>query len=225
MLRTADFGNGLGAETLMIGLLRGTVAAVGEEAALIDVNGVGYVALAGARTLARLTAGEGAVLHIETQVREDSIRLFGFMTEEERGWFVQLQSVQSVGARVALGILDAMAPAQIADAIAVADKASFARANGVGPKLAQRIVTELAGKPPPRGFLAHGGLAEVLASPAPSATPASGARSDAVSALLNLGLDRETASRAVAAAAKAVGPEAASKDLIRAALKEVSERG
>jgi Holliday junction DNA helicase RuvA len=209
----------------MIGLLRGAVAAIGEDAALIDVNGVGYVALAGARTLARLTVGEAATLHIETQVREDSIRLFGFLSEEDRGWFVQLQTVQSVGAKVALAILDAMGPAQIADAIAVGDKAAFARANGVGPKLAQRIVTELAGKAPPRGFLAHGALADVIAAPTPAPAAQTGARSDAVSALLNLGLDRETAARAVVAASKALGPEAPSKDLIRAALKEVSERG
>ena len=208
----------------MIGLLRGAVAALGEDAALIDVGGVGYVAQAGARTLARLTVGEPAILHIETQVREDSIRLFGFVTEEERGWFVQLQTVQSVGARVALAILDAMAPAQIADAIAVGDKAAFARANGVGPKLAQRIVTELAGKAPPRGFLAHGALSDAVA-PAPPPLAQTGARADAVSALLNLGLDRETAARAVASAAKTLGPDAASKDLIRAALKEVNERG
>ena len=206
----------------MIGLLRGTVAAIGEEAALIDVNGVGYVAFAGARTLARLAIGEAAVLHIETQVREDAIRLFGFLSEEERGWFVQLQTVQSVGAKVALAILDTLGPAQIADCIAIADKSAFARANGVGPKLAQRIVTELAGKAPPRGFLAHATLAEALTTPAP--VPAStGARADAVSALLNLGLDRDTATRAVASAAKALGPEAASKDLIRAALKEVND--
>lgn len=207
----------------MIGLLRGTVAAIGEEAALIDVGGVGYVALAGGRTLARLTVGEAATLHIETQVREDSIRLFAFVSEEERGWFVQLQTVQSVGAKVALAILDAMAPVQIADAIAVGDKAAFARANGVGPKLAQRIVTELAGKAPPRGFLAHASLGDALA-PAPAPAPAaSGARADAVSALLNLGLDRETAARAVATASKTLGADAAAKDLIRAALKEVSE--
>jgi len=205
----------------MIGLLRGIVAAIGEEAALIDVGGVGYVALAGARTLGRLSVGEAAQLHIETQVREDSIRLFGFLSEEDRGWFVQLQTVQSVGAKVALAILDALSPAQIADAIAVGDKASFARANGVGPKLAQRIVTELAGKMPPRGFLAHGSLPDAVA--AVPVVAASGARADAVSALLNLGLDRETATRAVAAASKALGAEAAAKDLIRAALKEVNE--
>jgi Holliday junction DNA helicase RuvA len=210
----------------MIGLLRGVVAAIGEDAALIDINGVGYVVAAGTRALARLSVGEAATLHIETQVREDSIRLFGFLSEEERGWFVQLQTVQGVGAKVALAILDGLAPSQIADSIAVGDKAAFSRANGVGPKLAQRIVTELAGKAPPRGFLAHGALSDVISAPsAPVAAP-SGARGDAVSALLNLGLDRETAARAVAAAAKALGPEAVSKDLIRAALKEVNgERG
>ena len=221
MLPTAASKSAREAEGV-IGLLRGTVAAIGEEAALIDVNGVGYVAFAGARTLARLSIGEAAVLHIETQVREDAIRLFGFLSEEERGWFVQLQTVQSVGAKVALAILDTLGPAQIADSIAIADKSAFARANGVGPKLAQRIVTELAGKAPPRGFLAHATLAEALTTPAP--VPAStGARADAVSALLNLGLDRDTATRAVASAAKALGPEAASKDLIRAALKEVND--
>lgn len=222
MLRMAASKNGREARAV-IGLLRGTVAAIGEDAALIDVGGVGYVAFAGARTLTRLTIGEAALLHIETQVREDAIRLFGFLSEGERGWFVQLQTVQSVGAKVALAILDALGPAQIADSIATADKAAFARANGVGPKLAQRIVTELAGKPPPRGFLAHATLTGTSASPAP-APVLSGARTDAVSALLNLGLDRDAAARAVAAAAKALGPEASSKDLIRAALKEVNEQ-
>lgn len=207
----------------MIGLLRGTVAAIGEDAALIDVNGVGYVAFAGARTLARLAIGEAALLHIETQVREDAIRLFGFLSEDERGWFAQLQTVQSVGAKVALAILDALGPAQIADSIAAADKAAFARANGVGPKLAQRIVTELAGKSPPRGFLTHAVFGETVTSPPPD-PGAAGARTDAVSALLNLGLDRDAAARAVAAAAKALGPGASSKDLIRAALKEVNEQ-
>ncbi|MFZ4121694.1 MAG: Holliday junction branch migration protein RuvA [Caulobacterales bacterium] len=207
----------------MIGLLRGIVAAIGEDAAVIDVGGVGYVVAAGTRALARLTVGGAAKLYIETQVREDSIRLFAFLSEEERGWFVQLQTVQSVGAKVALAILDTMGPREVADAIAIQDKTAFSRANGVGPKLAQRIVTELAGKSPPRGFLSQASLADVIATP--SAPPAaSGARADAVSALLNLGLDRETAARAVAVATKALGAEAKAPELIRAALKEVSEQ-
>jgi Holliday junction DNA helicase RuvA len=208
----------------MIGLLRGMTAAIGEDAALVDVAGVGYVVQAGTRTLARLTVGEAARLHIETQVREDAIRLFGFLSEEERGWFVQLQTVQSVGAKVALAILDVMTPGEVADAVALQDKAAFARANGVGPKLAGRIVQELAGKAPPRGFLAHAPLAEALgAAAAPAPAAGSPARGDALSALLNLGIDRDTAARAVASAAKALGSDAAAPELIRAALKEVSE--
>lgn len=198
--------------------MRGVVSAIGEDACLIDVGGVGYVVQAGSRTLSRLSVGETTALCIETHVREDAIRLFGFASEEERGWFVHLQTVQSVGARVALSILDTLTIAELSDAIALQDKASLARANGVGPKLAIRIVTELAGKAPTRGFLAH--------APLPSAKPvlvagASGARGDAVSALVNLGIDQTTAARAVATAAKAMSDDAPTPDLIRAALKEV----
>lgn len=199
----------------MIGLLTGVVAAVGEDAALIDVGGVGYVAQAGARTLARLTPGEAARLHIETQVREDSIRLFGFLSEDERGWFQHLQSAPGVGAKVALAILDVLAPGELADAIALADKAAIARANGVGPKLAARIVQELGGKAPPRGFLGH-------ARTPIAAAPAVGGRSEAVSALVNLGIDQQSAARAVAAALKQAGGEADTPNLIRLALREVN---
>jgi len=114
----------------MIGRLRGTVAAVGEEAALIDVAGVGYVAHAGARTLARLGVGEAATLHIETHLREDSLKLFGFLSEEERAWFVHLQSAPGVGAKVALAILDVMSPGEIADAIAYVCSDAAASMNG-----------------------------------------------------------------------------------------------
>ncbi|MDX2234671.1 MAG: Holliday junction branch migration protein RuvA [Hyphomonadaceae bacterium] len=203
----------------MIGALRGVVSAIGEDACLIDVNGVGYVVQAGSRTLARLTVGEATTLSIETHVREDAIKLYGFASEEERGWFVHLQSVQSVGARVALSILDTLTVTEIADAVALQDKASFARASGVGPKLATRIAVELAGKSPARGFLAH----------APAAAPGrpvlvsgvAGARGDAVSALVNLGIDQTAAARAVATAAKGLDADVATPDLIRAALKEV----
>lgn len=202
----------------MIGSLNGTVAAVGEDSALIDVNGVGYVVQASGRTLARLTVGTLARLSIETQVREDAIRLFGFDSEEERAWFAHLQSIPGVGAKVALGILDAMPPQVLVDAIALQDKAAFARANGVGPKLAARLATELAAKQGPKGFVSLG------AAPARAAivANANGSRAEAVSALVNLGIDQSSAARAVAAAAKQFDADAPAPELIRAALKEVS---
>jgi Holliday junction DNA helicase RuvA len=140
----------------MIGLLSGVVAAVGEDTALIDVGGVGYVVQSGGRTLARLQVGAPARLFIETHVREDAIKLFGFASEEERAWFAHLQTIPGVGAKVALGILDTMPPDALADAIALQDKAAFARANGVGPKLAARLATELTGKGGPKGFIGLG---------------------------------------------------------------------
>jgi holliday junction DNA helicase RuvA len=202
----------------MIGSLKGVVTAIGEDAVLIDVNGVGYVVQAGSRTLSRLAVGEAAMICIETHVREDAIKLFGFASEEERGWFVHLQSVQSVGARVALNILDALTVNEMSDAISLQDKASFARANGVGPKLAARIVQELAGKAPARGFLTHAPLAS--AKGPVLVAGGSGARGEAVSALVNLGIDATTAARAVATAMKSLD-DPATPDLIRAALKEV----
>ena len=203
----------------MIGSLNGVVAAVGEETALIDVNGVGYVVQAGGRTLARLTVGATVRLYIETHVREDAIRLFGFGSEEERAWFAHLQTIPGVGAKVALGILDAMPPEALVDAIALQDKAAFARANGVGPKLAARLATELAAKQGPKGFVA--GAASGVA-PRAGAAPVNGARAEAVSALVNLGIDQSSAARAVASAAKQFEADAPAPELIRAALKEVS---
>ena len=140
----------------MIGSLNGMVAGIGEDSALIEVGGVGYVVQAGGRTLGRLTPGAGAKLFIETHVREDAIRLFGFDSEEERAWFAHLQTIPGVGAKVALGILDAMPPQVLVDAIALQDKAAFARANGVGPKLAARLATELAAKQGPKALHALG---------------------------------------------------------------------
>lgn len=203
----------------MIGSLNGTVAAVGEDTALIEVGGVGYVVQSGARTLARLTVGANVRLYIETHVREDAIRLFGFTGEEERAWFAHLQTIPGVGAKVALGILDAMPPDALADAIALQDKAAFARANGVGPKLAARLATELTGKGGPKGFI---GLGATAPRAAPAAASASGARAEAVSALVNLGIDQSSAARAVASAAKQFEADAPAPELIRAALKEVS---
>jgi holliday junction DNA helicase RuvA len=204
----------------MIGSLSGIVAAVGEDTALIEVGGVGYVIQAGGRTLARLQVGAPARVYVETHVREDAIRLFGFASEEERAWFAHLQTIPGVGAKVALGILDAMPPEALADAIALQDKAAFARANGVGPKLAARLATELTGKAGPKGFIGLGATAPRASS---AATPsASGARQEAVSALVNLGIDQSSAARAVASAAKQFEADAPAPDLIRAALKEVS---
>jgi holliday junction DNA helicase RuvA len=203
----------------MIGSLNGTVAAVGEETALIEVGGVGYVVQAGARTLGRLDMGAPARLHIETHVREDAIRLYGFDSEEERAWFAHLQTIPGVGAKVALAILDAMPPSVLIDAIALQDKAAFARANGVGPKLAARLATELAAKQGPKGFISIGGAAPARASAPPAVN---GARAEAVSALVNLGIDQSSAARAVASASRAFDADAPAPELIRAALKEVS---
>ncbi|MGE3143001.1 MAG: Holliday junction branch migration protein RuvA [Hyphomonadaceae bacterium] len=205
----------------MIGLLKGIVSAIGEDAALIEVGGVGYVVQAGGRTLQRMNLGEAVVVHVETHVREDAIKLFGFLSEEERGWFTHLQSAPGVGAKVALAILDTLSPTELADAIALQDKAAIARANGVGPKLAARIAGELAGKAPPRGFLAHGAMPlPRAANDAPAL--AGGTRAEAVSALINLGIDQGNAARAVASAAKTLANDAPMPELIRAALKEVS---
>jgi Holliday junction DNA helicase RuvA len=202
----------------MIGSLQGVVAAVGEETALVEVGGVGYLVQSGSRTLARLNVGAPVKLYIETHVREDAIRLFGFASEEERAWFAHLQTIPGVGAKVALGILDAMPPSILVDAIALQDKAAFARANGVGPKLAARLATELAAKQGPKGFI---GLA-AGADRAPMAANTNGSRAEAVSALVNLGIDQTSAARAVAAAAKQFDADAPAPELIRAALKEVS---
>lgn len=203
----------------MIGSLNGTVGAAGEDTALIDVGGVGHLVQAGGRTLARLTIGAPVKLFIETHVREDAIRLYGFSSEEERAWFAHLQTIPGVGAKVALGILDAMPPEALVDAIALQDKAAFARANGVGPKLAARLATELAAKQGPKGFVTLSGNG---ARGAGAAAPVHGARAEAVSALVNLGIDQSSAARAVANAAKQVEADAPAPELIRAALKEVS---
>lgn len=205
----------------MIGLLSGVVAAVGDDTALIDVGGVGYVVQSGGRTLARLQVGAPARLFIETHVREDAIKLFGFSSEEERAWFAHLQTIPGVGAKVALGILDTMPPDALADAIALQDKAAFARANGVGPKLAARLATELTGKGGPKGFIGLGAPTAPRGSNA-AAVSASGARAEAVSALVNLGIDQSSAARAVANASKQFDADAPAPELIRAALKEVS---
>lgn len=203
----------------MIGRLRGTIAAVGEGQALIDVNGVGYLVHAGSRTLAKLTVGEAAEMFVETQMSESAIRLFGFVAAEDRAWFARLQDAPGVGAKVALSILDALTTAQLMDAIALNDTGAITRANGVGKKLAERIVTEFKGKPPPMGLFASTFTA-TSATPTPIA--ATGARAAAISALVNLGYTQVDASRAVAQAARDVGDDATESTLIRAALKALA---
>ena len=205
----------------MIGRLKGTVAGIGEETALIDVMGVGYEAYATPRLLQRLVVGDMATLSIETVVREDMIRLYGFENESERKSFRLLQSVQGVGAKHALALLQVLTPSEIYDAVAAEDVTAISRAHGVGKKLAQRIVTELATK---IGAIAGSGESFTLAARKKTASPADpalAARADAVSALSNLGYDGVEARRAVALAAEALdspGVEA----LIKAALKELS---
>lgn len=205
----------------MIGKLKGTVDEIGEDFCVLDVHGVGYVAYCSTRTLAALPgAGEAAVLFIETYVREDMIRLYGFKTELEREWFKLLMAnVQGVGAKVALAILSTLAPSDLANAIALRDIAMVSRAPGVGKKVAERIVTELKNKAPAFAGEATGtiGLKQELGegvAPAPIA--------DAVSALVNLGYSRDIAANAIAAAMKSVGEDADSSKLIRFGLKELA---
>ncbi len=205
----------------MIGRLRGTIAAVGEGQALIDVSGVGYLVHAGSRTLAKLSVGEPAELFVETQMSESAIRLFAFATGEDRAWFARLQDAPGVGAKIALAILDTLSTAQLMDAIALADTGAISRANGVGKKLAERIVTEFKGKPPPMGLFA----ANFAAATTPVAIAATGARAAAVSALVNLGYSQTDASRAVAQAARDTGEDAGESALIRAALKALAPAG
>lgn len=211
----------------MIGRLKGTVAALGEDTVLIDVMGVGYEAYATPRLLQRLSVGEAATLSIETYVREDVIRLYGFENEHERQCFRLLQSVQGVGAKHALAILQVLSPSELYDAVAAEDVTAIARAHGVGKKLAQRIATELQSKV---GALA-GSTGEALTMAArkktapTAADPALAAknqnRADAVSALANLGYDGVEARRAVALAAEAMD-EPGVEALIKAALKELA---
>jgi Holliday junction DNA helicase RuvA len=201
--------------------LRGAVAEIGEEDALIDVLGVGYVVRCGARTLARLPAvGEEAVLHIETQWSEQAgMRLYGFLTRDERRAFLILKEIQGVGPKAALAVLDVLPPAELAAAAGRGDKAAIARAQGVGPKLALRIATELKDKPltdlPVSAFAPGAGAGAADAPPAASAT------GEAVAALMGLGVAEPQARRLVEAAALRLGEEAQAAALIKAALQEL----
>ena len=208
----------------MIGKLRGTVDAVGVDHAIIDVGGVGYEVACSSRTLAALPpAGEAVTLSIETHVREDAIKLYGFLTESERSWFRLLQSVQGVGSKVALSVLGTLDTAQIAQAIALQDRAMMARAPGVGPKVALRIVNELKDKAPPLAISAAG-LAGTAGASADGAKPdaSTSAVAEAISALLNLGYAQVQANAAVSAALQKAGDPPRTENLIRLALKELA---
>lgn len=211
----------------MIGKLRGKVDAIGEAHAIIDVNGVGYEVQASARTLRNMKIGEEVSLTIDTHVREDAIRLFGFTSEVERSWFRMLQNVQGVGSKVALGVLGVLATHELANAIALGNSAAVEQAPGVGKKLAQRIVAELKDKAPAlsvAGLHAPATGAGTLVGKE-GAAELSGeglAAAEAISALTNLGYNPQQAAAAVAAALKELGSEADVAKLIRRGLKELA---
>jgi Holliday junction DNA helicase RuvA len=205
----------------MIGKLKGVIDSYGEDYVILDVHGVGYQVHCSARTLQALPPqGEAATLAIETHVREDQIRLFGFTSDHEREWFRLLQTVQGVGVKVALAILGTLKPADLADAIALRDKAAVSRAPGVGAKVAERIVTELKDKVPAfsnidPAVIALSGAVDDSRAPRPVL--------DAVSALINLGYAQPQASAAIAAAARQAGEGADTAKLIRFGLKELAK--
>ena len=199
----------------MIAKLRGRLDSAGEDWAVVEAGGVGYLVYCSARTLRALPApGQEAELHVETHVREDHIHLYGFADAEEREWFRTLQTVQGVGARVALGLLSALGPNDLTTAIAAQDQAALTRANGIGPKVAARILAELKDK----------ALSVPVAAMAGPLTRApDDAAGEAVSALVNLGYGRAEAYGAIVQAARALGGEAQLAALIRAGLKELTQ--
>jgi len=205
----------------MIGKLKGVIDSYGEDFVIVDVGGVGYLVHCSARTLQALPAqGEAVTLAIETHVREDQIKLFGFVTDVEREWFKLLQTVQGVGTKVALAVLSTLKPSDLASAIAMRDKAAVSRTPGVGPKVAERIVTELKDKAPAYtavdpAVIRLSGAVDEKRAPQPIA--------DAVSALVNLGYGQPQAAAAIAAAARAAGDGAETKQLIRLGLKELGK--
>jgi Holliday junction DNA helicase RuvA len=204
----------------MIAKLTGILDDTGSDWAIIDVNGVGYLVHCSAKTLTHLgVRGDRIVIHTEMQVSETDQRLIGFASAGERGWFRLLTAVQGVGSKVALAILSALSTEELQRACAGGDAAMVARANGVGPKLASRIVNELKDK---AGGLAglSGGLG--AAAEADVALPAGSASADAISALQNLGFKPAVASSAVAFAIKELGEDARLNDLVRVALKRAT---
>ncbi|RAU20495.1 Holliday junction branch migration protein RuvA [Paramagnetospirillum kuznetsovii] len=208
----------------MIAKLKGLIDSLGDDWAVVDCSGVGYLVSCSARSLGRLEAGTAASLFIETHVREDAIQLYGFLETGERDWFRLLTTVQGVGAKVALSILSVAAPEQLLQIIAAQDKAGLTRANGVGPKLALRILTELKDK---AGKISLGGFAPggpVVSLPGALPMPVSAGRmEDAISALVNLGYKRLEAFQAVGETARDLPEEADASTLIRAALKRLGK--
>ncbi|MGH6865982.1 MAG: Holliday junction branch migration protein RuvA [Methyloceanibacter sp.] len=204
----------------MIGKLTGKVDSLTLHTVIVDIGGVGYEVTLGARTLSVLPPiGETVTLAIDTHLREDGFRLYGFATDHERAWFKALQTVQGVGAKVALAVLGTLSAADLANAVALQDKNSVARAPGVGPKVAARIVAELKDRMPAlaSAFKPSGGLAPV------AALPEGLAARDAVSALTNLGYAHGEAAAAVSAAIGKAGREARAEELIRLGLKELAQ--
>jgi Holliday junction DNA helicase RuvA len=205
----------------MIGKLKGVVDSFGNDFLILDVNGVGYQVHCSTRTLTMLPPpGEAATLSIETYVREDQIKLFGFVSDSEREWFRLLQTVQGVGAKVALSVLSTLKVGELATAIAMRDKAAVSRSPGVGAKVAERIVTELKDKVPAfadvdPGAVHLAGALDEKRAPRPVM--------DAVSALVNLGYGQPQAAAAIAAAARNVGDAADVQTLIRQGLKELAK--
>ncbi|MFG1317853.1 Holliday junction branch migration protein RuvA [Xanthobacter autotrophicus] len=205
----------------MIGKLKGVVDTLEEDHVILDVHGVGYLVHCSGRTLSTLPrAGEAAALFIETHVREDQIRLFGFTSAAERDWFRLLQGIQGIGTKTALAVLSTLSASELTQAIALGDKATVARAPGVGPRVATRIITELKDKMP--GFSASEPLAAQLGGG--GIAPVQGrAAADAVSALVNLGYGVPQANAAIAAALRGAGEGAKTEVLIRLGLKELAK--
>jgi Holliday junction DNA helicase RuvA len=205
----------------MIGKLKGKVDAVGESFLVVDVHGVGYEVQASARMLRNLKPGDDVTLTIDTHVREDAIRLFGFQSELERSWFRTLQTIQGVGAKVALAVLDVLSPQDLASAIAFGNWAAVEQAQGVGKKLAQRIVAELKDKAPAlsvSGLQARGGGTPEMTADEPAGLGAA----EAISALTNLGYNPAQANAAVAHAIRELGEGVDTASLIKRSLKELA---
>ncbi|MEO9468080.1 Holliday junction branch migration protein RuvA [Parasphingorhabdus sp.] len=200
----------------MIAKLTGTIDEIGTDNIVLDVQGVGYLVFASSRTIGAIGGvGDGATIYTEMQVSETDMRLMGFASGSERDWFRLLISVQGVGGKVALAILSALEPGEISRAVATGDKAMVSRANGVGPKLALRIVNELKDK--------VGGIATDPIAGGGTVAAASSNSADAVSALLNLGFKPADASAAVAAADAEAGEGATLDALVRLALKKAAK--
>jgi len=196
----------------MIGKLRGRIDEIEDGSLILDAGGVGYQVEVPARIASGFARGDEAVLHIETVVREDAIRLFGFTSAEEKAWFRLLQDVQGVGAKTALAVLSALPVSELLAAIAAQDAAAIARAHGIGAKLAKRIVTELKDKAP---------ALPIVIRPPGAPVPISAARTDAISALVNLGYPAQTATGAVDRGLAKLGEKAPVEDLIREGLKAI----